>query len=291
MPRIIYSLDWLSNPSCIIMSFEDGTMRTISLVKAANDLPVTGEIYSGKKQPGLHGSAYSSFAIWSVQVSRLTGMVAYCGVDGAVIRFQLTTKSVETDHSRNRSRRFLCGSVTEEDSTLIINTPLSDAPFQWKKPPEKGRCAESFRDLLAKSNPFRSASNQMAETSNPDSQTLAIGAGEDVGLESGSEEALCSVKQPKRPKLNSGRKKKPEGLALVCGDDDAPPITPEADNEKSDFGNIPETFPPKVAALHRVRWNMNKGSERWLCFGGACGLVRCQEIVYSNIDKRWALKK
>lgn len=79
---------------------------------------------------------------------------------------------METDHSRNRSRRFLCGSVTEEDSTLIINTPLSDAPFQWKKPPEKGWCAESFRDLLAKSNPFRSASNQMAETSNPDSQTL-----------------------------------------------------------------------------------------------------------------------
>jgi len=56
------------------MSFEDGTMRTISLAKAANDLPVTGEIYSGKKQPGLHGSSYASFAIWSVQVSRITGV-------------------------------------------------------------------------------------------------------------------------------------------------------------------------------------------------------------------------
>ncbi|MCI16387.1 transducin family protein/WD-40 repeat protein, partial [Trifolium medium] len=65
--RIIYSLDWLSNPSCIIMSFEDGTMKTISLVKAASDLPVTGTIYTGKKQPWLHGSTYSSYAIWSVQ--------------------------------------------------------------------------------------------------------------------------------------------------------------------------------------------------------------------------------
>jgi len=60
------------------MSFEDGTMRTISLAKAANDLPVTGEIYSGKKQPGLHGSLYASFAIWSVQVSRITGV--FCDV-------------------------------------------------------------------------------------------------------------------------------------------------------------------------------------------------------------------
>ncbi|KAK7392586.1 hypothetical protein VNO78_21029 [Psophocarpus tetragonolobus] len=271
-PKIIYSLDWMSKPSCIIMSFEDGTMRTYSLVKAANDLPVTGEIYNGKKQPGLHGSAYSSFAIWSVQVSRITGMVAYCGADGAVFRFQLSGKSVETDHARNRHRRFLCGSVTEEDSTLIINTPVPNAPFLWKKPSDKGRCAESFRDLLAKSNSMRSANNQMAETLNADSQTLVIDAGEKVGLESGSEEALCSGKQSKRSKLDSGSKKKPEeSQDLVCRDDDVSPI-PTADNEKSDFGNIPESLPPKMAALHRVRWNMNKGSERWLCFGGACGL-------------------
>jgi len=79
------------------------------------------------------------------------------------------------------------------------------------------------------------------------------------------------MKQPKGPKLNKGSKKKQD--------------------ENSDFGNIPETFPPKMAALHKVRWNMNKGSERWLCFGGACGLVRCQEIVYSDIDNKLALKK
>ncbi|KAK7342874.1 hypothetical protein VNO80_25832 [Phaseolus coccineus] len=276
-PRIIYSLDWLSKPSCIIMSFEDGTMKTIGLAKAANDLPVTGEIYSGKKQPGLHGSLYASFAIWSVQVSRITGMLAYCGADGTVFRFQLTTKSVEADHARNPAPRFLCGSVTEENSNLVINTPVSNAPVPWKKPPVKGRCAESFRDLVSKTNPYKNALNQVPETSilDFDSQTLAIGGGENVDLlESGSEEALYSMKQPRSPKLNKGSKKKPED-----------------DNEKSDFGNIPETFPPKMAALHKVRWNMNKGSERWLCFGGACGLVRCQEIVYSDIDKKLALKK
>lgn len=292
-PRMIYSLDWLSKPSCIIMSFEDGTMRTISLVKAANDLPVTGEIYSGKKQFGLHGSSYSSFAIWSVQVSRITGMVAYCGTDGAVFRFQLTTKEVETDHVRSRSPRFLCGLVTEEDSTIVINTPVSNTPFLWKKPQDKGRYAESFRDLLSKTNASKSANNQMAETPNSDSQTLAIGAGENVGLEVVSGEALSSVKQPKRPKLISGSKKKTiEKPDLVCkDDDDVSTMTPGTDDEKSDFGNIPEVFPPKMAALHRVRWNMNKGSEKWLCFGGASGLVRCQEIVYSHIDKKLALKR
>ncbi|KAL5976927.1 hypothetical protein ACLOJK_021264 [Asimina triloba] len=40
-----------------------------------------------------------------------------------------------------------------------------------------------------------------------------------------------------------------------------------------------DAFPPKVVALHRVRWNMNKGSERWLAYGGAAGIVRCQEIT------------
>lgn len=50
-------------------------MKTISLAKAANDLPVTGTIYTGKKQPWLHGTTYSSYAIWSVQVSPITGTV------------------------------------------------------------------------------------------------------------------------------------------------------------------------------------------------------------------------
>lgn len=39
-----------------------------------------------------------------------------------------------------------------------------------------------------------------------------------------------------------------------------------------------EVFPPKSVALHRVRWNTNKGSERWLCYGGAAGIIRCQRI-------------
>uniref|UniRef100_A0A0E0G5E4 Uncharacterized protein n=1 Tax=Oryza nivara TaxID=4536 RepID=A0A0E0G5E4_ORYNI len=35
-----------------------------------------------------------------------------------------------------------------------------------------------------------------------------------------------------------------------------------------------EVFPPKAVAMHRLRWTMNKGSEKWLCYGGAAGIIR-----------------
>ncbi|XP_073220876.1 uncharacterized protein [Cicer arietinum] len=290
--RIIYSLDWLSKPSCIIMSFEDGTMKTVSLVKAASDLPVTGTIYTGKKQPWLHGTTYSSYAIWSVHVSRETGMVAYCGADGSAVRFQLTTKAVETDHSHNRLPFFLCGSVCEEESTIIVNTPVSNSPFPLKKTHEKGPQVNSFRDLLSKENLSRSVINQTTKASNNDSEILALYDVDNFDLESGYEEALSSAEQPKRPKLSCSSKKKPRESTSLVRRDGALTNKPGVDKEKLDSGNIiPEVFPHKLVALHKVRWNMNKGSEKWLCFGGASGLVRCQEIVFSDIDKKRALKR
>ncbi|XWS47227.1 hypothetical protein CRYUN_Cryun14cG0134400 [Craigia yunnanensis] len=71
-PKFIYSLDWLPEPRCVILSFDDGTMKMLSLVQAACDVPVTGKPFTGTKQQGLHLYNCSSFAIWSVQVSRLT---------------------------------------------------------------------------------------------------------------------------------------------------------------------------------------------------------------------------
>lgn len=51
-------------------------------------------------------------------------------------------------------------------------------------------------------------------------------------------------------------------------------------NENKDEGSAQqsEAYPSKVVAMHRVRWNMNRGSERWLCYGGAAGIVRCQQV-------------
>jgi general transcription factor 3C polypeptide 2 len=43
--------------------------------------------------------------------------------------------------------------------------------------------------------------------------------------------------------------------------------------------------------MHRVRWSMNIGSERWLWSGGAAGIVRCQEIKMSGVDICLARKR
>jgi general transcription factor 3C polypeptide 2 len=48
-------------------------MRLLSLAKAAYDAAVNGQPSVGPKQLGMHVFNCSSFAIWSIQVSRLTG--------------------------------------------------------------------------------------------------------------------------------------------------------------------------------------------------------------------------
>ena len=53
------------------------------------------------------------------------------------------------------------------------------------------------------------------------------------------------------------------------------------ENGKAEARTI-EVFPPKIVAIRRVRWNMNNGSERWLCCGGEAGVVRFEEIVLFN---------
>lgn len=54
----------------------------------------------------------------------------------------------------------------------------------------------------------------------------------------------------------------------------------ETDNkiEEEDVKGEAEVFPPKIIAMHRATWNINKGGERLVCYGGAAGIIRCQEI-------------
>ena len=97
-------------------------------------------------------------------------------------------------------------------------------------------------------------------------------------------------KSKKRPNCRSVNKKNREDdQALVCRDEE-PPKTEGKENGKME-ARTNEVFPPKMVAIHNVRWNMNKGSERWLCYGGAAGLVRCQEIVLSDFDRKLAMKR
>lgn len=106
--RFIYSLDWHPNPRyieifwyeclftcwvllkwvvffsswrCILTSYDDGTVRTLSLTKASYDAPVTGKPFAGTQYQGLHTYTCSPFSIWSIQVSRHTGCSFKSDVD------------------------------------------------------------------------------------------------------------------------------------------------------------------------------------------------------------------
>ncbi|KAH7862286.1 hypothetical protein Vadar_002497 [Vaccinium darrowii] len=285
VPRNIYSMDWLPDPRCVIVSFDDGTLRILSLAKAAYDVPVTGKPFVGTQQQGFHSYYCSSFAIWSVQVSRLTGMVAYCSADGTVLCFQLTARAVEKDPLRNRAPHFLCGSLTEGESTLTINTPLPDTPYPMKKSlNEWTNAPRTMRGFLSASNQAKRAMEQTSEGESLDSQALVC-YGDNLGTEVVSEDELVSQKSKQTPKRKaSGKNKGGSDQALVSRDEEQEDFA-RGESQKGEIRGEIEVFPPKIVAVHRVRWNMNKGSERWLCSGGAAGIVRCQEINNRVFDK------
>ncbi|KAL8526313.1 hypothetical protein ACS0TY_015505 [Phlomoides rotata] len=203
------ALVWLPDPRCIYGSTEDGTMWLLSLEKAAHDLPVSKKCHQMASKHGFHQMDCSTFSLWSLQASRLTGMVAYCGEEGSTHCFQSTSRSLK-DPSRNRVHHYLCGSLLEEGNALIVASPLPNSSFQARYPSMK-----------------RSGAEKRAKE--------GIGGSEDVG------------------KPNEGISRREKGEEF-------------------------ESFPPKIVAMHRVRWNVNKGREKWLCYGGAAGLLRCQEL-------------
>ncbi|KAG0473222.1 hypothetical protein HPP92_015079 [Vanilla planifolia] len=217
--RAILGIDWLKNPRCVIIAYEDGNMRLVSLANVANDVPVTGEILTRTKQAGLHTYMCSSFAIWSVQVSRSTGLVAYCSADGCTSYFQLTAEAVDKQAYRYRKPHFLCGSITEEGSLLKINTPSKCTPL-------------------------------------PKLSVLS--------------RKTVDVKKPSKSSHSDGDGFQEKGEACLSKGDEL--------KRQRVLG-----FPPKSVALHKVRWNMNKGSGRWLCYGGAAGIVRCQAISSKSL--------
>lgn len=109
-------------------------------------------------------------------------------------------------------------------------------------------------------------------------------------MESGPEETPRAPKGQKKPKPESNTAKKAKvDQASACTVAEATDVKGK-ESRKGEAGNEIEVFPPKMVAMHRVRWNMNKGSERWLCSGGAAGIVRCQEIRIPDIRKKYTRK-
>ncbi|KAA0043896.1 DNA binding protein, putative isoform 1 [Cucumis melo var. makuwa] len=303
-PRIIYSLDWLPNPRCVFLSFDDGTLRLLSLLKAANDVPATGQPFTAIKQKGLHTYICSSYAIWSIQVSRQTGMVAYCGADGAVVRFQLTTKAADKENSRHRTPHYVCEYLTEEESIITFRSPPPNVPIPLKKLSNKSEHPLSMRAILSDSMQSNEGNHKTATASTLENEA-SICSDVDVGVESGSEDTPLSTKKKNRTQPKC-KKKGVENLELECNVEPKDDAHIDADVEaqtdavleaRMDADVVPssgdhfENLPPKSVAMHRVRWNMNMGSEKWLCYGGASGILRCQEMVLSALDMKLMKKK
>ncbi|KAM3341403.1 putative protein isoform X1 [Capsicum galapagoense] len=245
----ICSVDWLPEPRFIIISCDDGTLKILSLPKAAYDAPVTGKLLVGTKQQGFHSCTRSLLGIWSLHASRVTvpGMVAYCGVDGTAVRFQMASK-MENDAVRTRMPHFLCGSFSGDESGVCIVTPEPNAPFRMIY------SGKQWRDAIPRS---PHGVNQRAMDQS-DAQPLALCYGNDPNVEGGSDDELASQTSKTKTKTTS---KEP----LVAEE--------EPTRSKVKF----EQLPPKILSVNRIRWNTNKGSERWLCYGGTAGLVRCQQ--------------
>ncbi|CAA0825216.1 Transducin/WD40 repeat-like superfamily protein [Striga hermonthica] len=231
----IFDVDWLPHLRCVCGVNDDGTFWLLNFEKAAQDIPVTGKCLKASR-PVLSSYDCSSFSIWSLQVSRLTGAVAYCGEEGSAFCFQQpTSKSVKD--TRNRVHHYLCGSLFEEGTALVVATPSTNSSVLKRIPGTKRPGGAAAKDHESR------VKDQIGKT--PQHVIVYVSifiSGNNPVEEHGSEQ--------------------------------------NSDKSKPDF----EIFPPKIVAMHRVRWNMNKGSEKWLCYGGAAGVLRCHQVDLSLLQ-------
>ncbi|KAK4419352.1 hypothetical protein Salat_2348100 [Sesamum alatum] len=273
IPGVTYGLEWLPDPRCVFGSIDDGTLWLLSLERAVHDIPVTGKSFAATQKHGFHSFDCSSFSIWCIQASRLTGVVAYCGEEGTTFCFQPTTRSVR-DPSRNRLHHYLCGSLLEEGTALIVASPSTNSLFQKNSPGMKRSGGAKDQEKRVK--------EQMAKSLTCNEPPTPAICGSDHVEEHGSDNSSVVTKKqaPKSTQSSKTTQSKPNQVTLLCTSEDAGQLQGKGSGKEEEDDGI-EVFPPKIVAIHRVRWNVNKGSEKWLCYGGAAGLVRCQEVDFS----------
>ncbi|CAO1942350.1 unnamed protein product [Urochloa humidicola] len=280
-PRAVLSLQWLKDGRGIVISMEDGTLKFLSLPRIANDVPATGRPFIGTKNQGVATYQLSEYLIWSVHASDATGCAAYCGADGTAVCFQLTPRFWEKEPGRNRVPYFLCGSLSEEGENIKVGSrlqtsPLPNVPVVSKKGPKL--CQDIVQALPASDvivNPELGDDQDGHNEEGSDVVNPELGNNHDDGYL--KEQGADAVNPELGDDQDGHSEEKGAGAIVLVGP------TEQEDNGtlNSKGGESPkefEVFPPKSVALHRVRWNMNKGSERWLCYGGAAGIVRCQRI-------------
>lgn len=181
----------------------------------------------------------------------------------------------EKEPGRNRVPYFLCGSLSEEGTTIKIgialpNSPLSNVPLGTK------RATKTCKDV--------------AQLHVIEEGKLLTNSGNRCHLQlvSFCLYLTCLLNHHTEyngainPSIRDGQQDEPdegqETGAIVLA---APSMKENFGTSTSRGSESPENFevfPPKAVAMHRLRWTMNKGSEKWLCYGGAAGIIRCQRI-------------
>lgn len=221
-----------------------------------------------------------------------------------LFNYQLTTKAADKENSRHRTPHYVCEYLTEEESIITFRSPPPNVPIPLKKLSNKSEHPLSMRAILSDSMQSNEGNHKTATASTLENEA-SICSDVDVGVESGSEDTPLSTKKKNRTQPKC-KKKGVENLELECNVEPKDDAHIDADVEaqtdavleaRMDADVVPssgdhfENLPPKSVAMHRVRWNMNMGSEKWLCYGGASGILRCQEMVLSALDMKLMKKK
>ncbi|MCO5580924.1 hypothetical protein L7F22_034797 [Adiantum nelumboides] len=287
----ILSIDWLLFPRGIVLSMDDGTIKTLSLDVSLCDSPFTGTPLPKSLSQGMHTTFASDYAVWSVHVSRASGIAAYGGEDGSVVHCNLTEKYFVNDRARAREPHFLCCKLIEDSvsDVLSLESVNSDAPLQVKN-----QRADSKQVPLTKAFSRRASGNTYEEEDHPKKKlgrqsakkrkfSLLEGKETDDGDFLPKEvEPLALV--PYDPNESANPKTKSRSLSSTVGKDNAKnkAMTPCSGSGR-DKSTLPNAgglaAPSKAVAVHRVRWNQNRDCESLLCFGGAAGIVKCQLVM------------
>ncbi|KAG6554196.1 hypothetical protein Mapa_004112 [Marchantia paleacea] len=286
----ISSMDWLSHPRSLLMSMDDGTLRLLGIQNASSLTPATGQPWRGTHAQGLQCYLCSSFAIWSVQVSRATGLVAYGGANGSVLQFQLTEKAVLKEGARAREPHFLCGAfeANSEDGPLTLLSAKTSEPVQMKKSStEWSSTPTSKRNFLASCS-LDPESGDVGQVGSNSENALVPKPKRAKGIAATG--TICQVNRHRDAQMNSLRRNS-DSTELVVANISNSERGGEQSAPQADVHSIPtgplsgERFPCRNIAVHRVRWNCNYPKRQWLAYGGAAGLVRCQQ-VYSLLKKK-----
>ncbi|MCO5601243.1 hypothetical protein L7F22_055362 [Adiantum nelumboides] len=287
----ILSIDWLLFPRGIVLSMDDGTIKTLSLDVSLCDSPFTGTPLPKSLSQGMHTTFASDYAVWSVHVSRASGIAVYGGEDGSVVHCKLTEKYFVNDRARAREPHFLCCKLIEDNvsGVLSLESVNSGGPLQVKN-----QRADSKQVPLTKAFSRRASGNTYEEEDHPKKKMGRQSAKKRKfslleGKETDDEDFLPNEVEPLAlvpydPNASAKPKTKSRSLSSTVGNDKAKnkAMTPcsSSGRDKSTLPNAGGlAAPAKAVAVHRVRWNQNRDCESLMCFGGAAGIVKCQLVM------------